>query len=51
MVNLSELDGCKNLLVITDRLDKGTILIPVPKGKFNALGFAELFVERYVSQH
>ena len=51
MVDLPESDGCENLLVITDRLGKGTILIPVPEGKFDALGFAELFVERYVSQH
>ena len=51
MVDLPESDGCENILVITDRLGKGTMLIPVPKGKFDALGFAELFVERYVSQH
>lgn len=51
MVDLPESDGCEQLLVITDRLGKGTMLIPIPQGKFDALGFAELFIERYVSQH
>ena len=51
MVDMPESDGCEALLVITDRLSKGTVLIPVPKGKFHATGFAELFVERYVPHH
>ena len=48
MVDLPESDGCERLLVITDRLGKGTILIPVPDGKFDATGFAELFIQHYV---
>ena len=51
IVDLPESEGCEVLLVITDRLGKGTILIPVPKGKFDAAGFAELFVEHYVPHH
>ena len=34
--------------MITNRLSKGIILIPVSKGKFNAAGFAELFMEKYL---
>ena len=51
MVDLPESDGCERLLVITDRLGKGTILIPVPDGKFDATGFAELFIQYYVCHH
>jgi len=39
------------LLVITDRFSKGTILIPVPPGCWDAEGFARLFLERYVPYH
>ena len=51
IVDLPESEGCEVLLVITDRLGKGTILIPVPRGKFDAVGFAELFVEHYIPHH
>lgn len=39
------------LLVITDRLSKGTILLPVLPGHFDAENVAHLFIERYVPYH
>ena len=39
------------LLVITDRLSKGLILIPVPPDKFDAEGLAKLFFEFYLLHH
>ena len=36
------------LLVITDRLSKGTILLPVLPGQFDTESVAHLFIERYV---
>jgi len=48
---LPESNGCTNLLVITDRLGKGSILLPVPADRFTAEGTAELFLEHYVGQH
>ena len=51
IVDLPLSDGCTILLVITDRLGKGTILIPVPPDKFDALGTAELFIRHYIGHH
>ena len=51
IVDLLLSDGCTILLVITDRLGKGTILIPVPPDKFDALGTAELFIRHYIGHH
>jgi len=51
ITGLPESNGCTNLLVITDRLGKGTILLPVPADRFTAEGTAELFLEHYVGQH
>ena len=39
------------LLVITDRFSKGTILLAVPPDQWDAEGFADLFVDRYVPYH
>lgn len=39
------------LLVITDRLSKGTILLPIHPGQFDAEHVAHLFIERYVPYH
>ena len=50
IVDLPPSDGCTILLVITDRLSKGAILIPVPPDKFDALGTAELFI-RYCDRN
>lgn len=44
-------DGCTTLLVVTDRLSKGTMLIPVPPGQFDSKGVAKLFLRHYVSLH
>lgn len=39
------------LLVITDRLSKGLILIPVESGNFDAEGLARLFIANYIPHH
>lgn len=39
------------LLVITDRLSKGLVLIPVPPGYFDTESIASLFLKHYVSHH
>lgn len=39
------------LLVITDRLSKGLILIPVPPDMFDAEGLAKLFFQYYLPHH
>jgi len=39
------------LLVITDRLGKGSILLPVHPDKFDAESIALLFIQRYVPFH
>ena len=39
------------LLVITDRFGKGSILLPVPPDSWDAEGFAQLFLNRYVPHH
>ena len=46
-----ERTGATVLLVITDRFGKGTILVPVPQGSWDAEGFAALFLDQYVSHH
>ena len=43
--------GATVLLVITDRFSKGTILVPIPPGHWDAEGFAQLFLERYIPYH
>jgi transposase InsO family protein len=43
--------GSTVLLVITDRLGKGTILIEVPPNQWDAEGVANLFLARYVPFH
>lgn len=48
---IGDSSGATVLLVITDRFSKGTLLIPVPPGSWDAEGFAELFLERYVPYH
>lgn len=44
-------NDCTTLLVITDRLGKGTILIPVPPRQFDAKSVAKLFFRHYVPFH
>ena len=39
------------LLVITDRLSKGIILIPIKPGLFDAEGLAKVFLQSYVPHH
>ena len=41
--------GAKTLLVITDRLSKGVILIPILS--ISALAVAAVFIERYILYH
>ena len=43
--------GATVMCVVTDRFSKGTILLPVQNGQFDAEGFATLFLERYVPFH
>ena len=43
--------GATILLVITDRLGKGSILLPIHPDKFDAESVALLFVQRYVPFH
>lgn len=42
---------CTILLVITDRLSKGVILIPVAPHEFDAEGLARLFIHYYLPHH
>ena len=51
ITDLPESKGCKNILVITDRLGKGTILLPISLDGFTAKGTAEFFLEHYVRHH
>lgn len=44
-------DKATDLLVITDRLSKVIILIPISPGQFNAEGLAEVFLKVYVPHH
>lgn len=46
-----EEDGSTIILVVTDRLGKGTILLRVPPDRFDAESIAFLFIERYVPFH
>ena len=39
------------MCVVTDRFGKGTILLPIQHGQFDAEGFATLFLERSVPLH
>ncbi|KAI0993792.1 hypothetical protein K3495_g14392 [Podosphaera aphanis] len=39
------------LLVITDRLSKGIMLVPIPPGSFDAEGLAVTFIQNYVPHH
>ena len=43
--------GSTIMCVITDRFGKGTMLLPVKPGQFDAEGFADLFLERYIPTH
>lgn len=42
---------CTVLLVITDRLGKGTMLIPIQPGKMDAQSIAKVFVHEFVANH
>ena len=44
-------EKCTVLLVITDRLSKGIILLPVPSELFDAEGLADIFIKNYVPHH
>jgi hypothetical protein len=46
-----EYNGATTLLVITDRLGKGTILLPMLPGQLDAESIARLFIERYIPLH
>jgi hypothetical protein len=53
---ITDLPPCEDnsattLLVITDRLSKGTILLPVLLGQLNAESIALLLIKRYISLH
>ena len=43
--------GATTLLVITDRFSKGTMLLPIRRGEWDAENVAWLFFERYVPIH
>ena len=49
IVGLPESNGCTNLMVVTDRLSKGTILIPLKD--IDAESTADAFIERVVAYH
>ena len=49
VVDLPESEGCKNLLVITDRLGKGVILEPCDS--MDAEAVSEIFIRRFYRQH
>lgn len=44
-------DQATTLLVITDRLSKGVILLPVPPKLFDAEGLAKIFIRHYLPHH
>jgi hypothetical protein len=46
---LCEDNGATTLLVITDRLGKGTILLPVLLEQLDAESIALLLIKRYIS--
>ena len=49
VVDLPQSEGCRNLLVITDRLGKGVILEPC--NSMDAEAVAEIFIRRFYRQH
>ena len=44
-------EKCSILLVITDRLSKGIILIPISPNLFDAEGLARVFIQHYLPHH
>ena len=49
VIDLPESEGCKNLLVITDRLRKGVILEPCDS--MDAEAMSEIFIRKFYRQH
>ena len=49
VTELPDSDGCTNLLVITDRLGKGVILVPM--SKITAPATTEAFLRYFVPYH
>ena len=49
IVDLPASEGCKNIMVVTDRLSKGVVVIPLPNIQVETV--AQAFIDRVVAYH